>query len=190
MAEKGYPKIMHGISGHLSRIEANWLFDTSKRLGSGLYGELGTFRGRSAICLAGGMKEHNIDAHLITIDSFDNRNMSKGKSTSAPQGCDARESLVLDNLKEKGVESYVTVIRSLTVPAAADFRDQFFDFLFIDADHSYEGCKADFEAWKHLVVTGGEIAFHDAHKETVNRVVRESGWERYDVDTIAVITKP
>ena len=79
MAEKGYPKIMHGVSGHLSRTEANWLYDTANRVGPGLYAELGTYKGRSAVCMTGGMKEHGIPSHLVSVDSFDNRNMSKGR---------------------------------------------------------------------------------------------------------------
>jgi len=35
------------------------------------------------------------------------------------------------------------------------------DFLFIDGDHTYEGCKKDFEMYSLLVRKGGIIAFHD-----------------------------
>lgn len=35
------------------------------------------------------------------------------------------------------------------------------DFLFIDADHRYEGVKRDFELYQPLVRPGGLIAFHD-----------------------------
>jgi predicted O-methyltransferase YrrM len=35
------------------------------------------------------------------------------------------------------------------------------DFLFIDADHTYEGVKKDFELYSPLVRPGGTIAFHD-----------------------------
>jgi predicted O-methyltransferase YrrM len=35
------------------------------------------------------------------------------------------------------------------------------DFLFIDADHTYEGIKKDFEMYGPLVREGGIIAFHD-----------------------------
>jgi cephalosporin hydroxylase len=34
-------------------------------------------------------------------------------------------------------------------------------FLFIDADHSYNGIWTDFALWSPLVVPGGVIAFHD-----------------------------
>ena len=40
-------------------------------------------------------------------------------------------------------------------------RDNKVDFLFIDADHSYEGVKKDFEIYSPLVRKGGIIAFHD-----------------------------
>ncbi len=182
--EPPYPVIMHGISGHLSRREACFLYDTPKRIGGGLFAELGTFRGRATICMAGGMRDSGTLGHIITVDAYDGRNMSRSLKDATPQ-----ES-VEKSLKEKRVESYITLIKGDTAPTAKDFQAQRFDFLFIDADHRYEGCKADFEAWKGLVVSGGEVAFHDAHKPEVNRVVEESGWKRYDVDTIAVITKP
>lgn len=35
------------------------------------------------------------------------------------------------------------------------------DLLFIDGDHSYEGCMADFELYKGLVTPDGLIVFHD-----------------------------
>lgn len=35
------------------------------------------------------------------------------------------------------------------------------DFLFIDADHTYEGVKKDFEMYGPLVRKGGIVAFHD-----------------------------
>jgi predicted O-methyltransferase YrrM len=35
------------------------------------------------------------------------------------------------------------------------------DFLFIDADHTYEGVKKDYELYSPLVSSGGVIAFHD-----------------------------
>lgn len=39
------------------------------------------------------------------------------------------------------------------------------DMVFIDADHSYEHCKADIEAWLPNIKLGGIIAFHDYGNE-------------------------
>lgn len=39
--------------------------------------------------------------------------------------------------------------------------DNHLDFIFIDADHTYEGVKKDFEMYSPFVKKGGHIAFHD-----------------------------
>lgn len=47
------------------------------------------------------------------------------------------------------------------------------DFMFVDADHSFNGVKKDYEMYSPLVKKGGLIAFHDIvpspHGETVNK---------------------
>lgn len=53
------------------------------------------------------------------------------------------------------------VIRKPSVEAAKDVKDGSLDFVFIDADHSYEGCRADIEAWKEKVRKGGYLCGHD-----------------------------
>jgi hypothetical protein len=35
------------------------------------------------------------------------------------------------------------------------------DLLFIDADHSFNGCESDYLNYEPLVVSGGIVAFHD-----------------------------
>lgn len=45
------------------------------------------------------------------------------------------------------------------------------DFLFIDADHSYEGVKKDFEMYSPLVRPGGIIAFHDIATSGVKKIL-------------------
>jgi predicted O-methyltransferase YrrM len=43
------------------------------------------------------------------------------------------------------------------------------DLLLIDADHSYEGAKADFLQYRHFVREGGIIAFHDIVQDHLTR---------------------
>jgi hypothetical protein len=36
------------------------------------------------------------------------------------------------------------------------------DLVFVDGDHSEEGCRADWDLWHGFVTPGGMVAFHDA----------------------------
>jgi cephalosporin hydroxylase len=55
------------------------------------------------------------------------------------------------------------------------------DVLFIDGDHTYEGVKADYEAYAPLVRSGGLIAFHDIIEDHQTRYGRSSGGWAGDV---------
>lgn len=55
----------------------------------------------------------------------------------------------------------VDFLRMDSVAAADRFEDESLDFVFIDGDHSYEGCRRDIEAWWQKVSTRGWIGGHD-----------------------------
>lgn len=47
------------------------------------------------------------------------------------------------------------------------------DIVFIDADHSYEGCKNDILAYRSKVKSGGILSGHDIDYPGVNKAVRQ-----------------
>ena len=53
------------------------------------------------------------------------------------------------------------IIRKSSADAAREIEDNFLDLVFIDADHSYEGCKTDIEVYYDKVKPGGIISGHD-----------------------------
>lgn len=53
------------------------------------------------------------------------------------------------------------MIREASLEAAELFPDQALDFVYLDADHSYEGALADIKAWFPKVRKGGILAGHD-----------------------------
>jgi hypothetical protein len=55
----------------------------------------------------------------------------------------------------------VEILRMDSVEAANRVADRSLDFVFIDGDHSHEGCKRDIEAWAAKVKAGGWIGGHD-----------------------------
>jgi hypothetical protein len=52
-------------------------------------------------------------------------------------------------------------VRKTSVEAAKDYPDGFFDFVYIDGDHSKEAVQADVTAWRPKVKTGGMLSGHD-----------------------------
>jgi len=55
----------------------------------------------------------------------------------------------------------VTIIREYSGAASRFFPDQSLDFVYLDADHSYEGVKADIDAWYPKVKPGGVFCGDD-----------------------------
>jgi len=62
-----------------------------------------------------------------------------------------------------GLSRYMEPVVSDSVAAAERLREMrgLVDLIFIDGDHSYEGCRADIEAWLPFLKFGGVMAFHD-----------------------------
>lgn len=67
----------------------------------------------------------------------------------------------------------VDIKRMDTVEAASHVEDKSLDFVFVDADHSYEACKKDIQAWLPKVKPGGIMTGHDLDWPTVRQAVEE-----------------
>ena len=55
----------------------------------------------------------------------------------------------------------VTVVRNYSVLASKLFPEEFFDFVYLDARHNYEGIKEDLHAWYPKLKQGGLFSGHD-----------------------------
>jgi len=76
-----------------------------------------------------------------------------------------------------------TILRKDSVEAAGDVEDGSLDFVFIDADHSYEGALADIRAWVPKVREGGIVCGHDFDVPEypmwgVRRAMKDYGMDR------------
>lgn len=75
------------------------------------------------------------------------------------------------------------IVRAESLYAVQQIEDGALDFVFIDADHSYEGCADDIAAWMPKVKPGGLLCGHDYGNDGypgfgVTRAVDEAA-ERY-----------
>lgn len=100
------------------------------------------------------------------------------------------------------VDVDVQIVRQLSFDFAEEYRGQF-DLVFIDADHSYEAVRRDWQDWSEKVRVGGHIALHDSQPmpgrcpESCGpvRLVRElgdtpPGFELHEIrDTITVFKR-
>jgi hypothetical protein len=55
----------------------------------------------------------------------------------------------------------VTIIREDSLIAANRFPDGFFDWIYIDAGHSFKSCYSDLTVWYPKIKVGGYLAGHD-----------------------------
>lgn len=81
-----------------------------------------------------------------------------------------------ENLAPEIKAGKVIPVKARSVDAAAQLfaeHGRVFDFVFIDADHSYEGCAGDIEAYEPLVRPKGVLAGHDYHWPGVKQAVDE-----------------
>lgn len=68
----------------------------------------------------------------------------------------------------------ILIFKMDTVKASEIFKDESLDLVYVDANHSYAGCKGDNEAWYPKVKKGGIMCGHDYYAcEGVRRAVDE-----------------
>lgn len=151
-----YQQDILAISGWLTEAEASFLFETAKTVCSpDVIVEIGSWKGKSTICLAGSLKEdggvkvYAIDPH---VGSSEHEKLF-GK-------VDTYEDF-LTNIKKAGVKQQVVPIRKASVDAAKKFHHTV-GFLFVDGAHEFNMVEKDIAAWFSKVNNGGTIAFHDS----------------------------
>jgi SAM-dependent methyltransferase len=79
----------------------------------------------------------------------------------------------LQNVAVRGGQDVVRTLIMSSDEAAGLMRDATFDFVFIDADHSYAATRRDLQAWRPKVKPGGYLGGHDCEGR-----VGEFGMER------------
>ncbi len=124
--------------------------------------EIGCFIGISTLWLAAGMACSNLRGRLFAIDTY----VPKFPWPPFHYSCIVDpKSVIADSVERAGFSDIIHLIESDSKSAASNFdswlgHDEI-DLLFIDGDHSIEGCKSDFELYAPRVAVGGYIIFHD-----------------------------
>lgn len=145
------------VEGYPSEAECRFLYDLACATpADGVIVEIGTYKGRSAIALA------QSDRRVFCVDRFQPEPQGfHGHPDHHAGNFSARQ--VIDNAARYGVVPFVITGQSAAV--GADWPDICglpINLLFIDADHDFDGVKADFDAWSPYVAPDGVIVFDDS----------------------------
>jgi hypothetical protein len=61
----------------------------------------------------------------------------------------------------------IEICKGFSDKVVDQFPDEFFDFVYIDANHSYEGCKKDIESYWRTLKAGGILMGDDYHLQDI-----------------------
>jgi predicted O-methyltransferase YrrM len=129
--------------------------------------EIGSWKGRSASCMA--VEIHNLNKN-IKFDCIDTWNGS-AEHKNGYFNLNNLYNEFLNNIQP--VNHIINPIRMDSLEASKLYANKSLDFVFIDASHEYEDIKNDIIHWLPKVKIGGILAGHDIVWPGVARAVSE-----------------
>lgn len=108
-----------------------------------------------------------------------------------PVGGLENERLILESSGIDYAERYTTYHGDSKLAGESwidDWANEIVDMVFVDGDHTYEGCKGDIENWLPNIRPGGVIALHDYYK--VEHYVGEHPGEEITPELVTSVIKP
>jgi predicted O-methyltransferase YrrM len=120
---------------------------------SGAIVEIGSFKGKSTVALATVAEKYRVGP-VVAIDPH-----VGDLGVHAQKHADTFEEF-RTSLKNAGVEDQVEAHREFSRDAARGWNRPI-RLLWIDGDHTYAGCKEDFDLFSPFLAAGGVVAFHD-----------------------------
>jgi predicted O-methyltransferase YrrM len=120
-----------------------------------IFVELGVWKGHSISFLADKLRNKN--KKIYAVDIFEEWDKNK----EVLQEVKHINEIYNTVLKESDTRHLITDVKSISWEAASLFEDGSVDFVFIDADHSYESVVKDIKAWLSKIKKGGIISGHD-----------------------------
>jgi len=95
----------------------------------------------------------------VAVDSWiDDGILARNDKRYTQKELDNQYNELKESLKDK---PFVKIIRDYSFNAVKQFPDECFDFIYIDADHTFEGCYQDIIDWYPKVKKEGILCGHD-----------------------------
>jgi MMP 1-O-methyltransferase len=150
-------ELIKDVPGWLSDEEGEALYELARACtGRGAIVEIGSWKGKSTICLGLGSRAGS-GVPIFAVDPH----------------ADYRHGEFKDNIERAGIADLVTPVKGFSQEVVGGF-DEPIELLFVDGSHEEDDVRDDFEQWVPKVVEGGVVAFHDTTWHVgVRRLVAE-----------------
>lgn len=112
-----------------------------------IIGEIGIFRGENFQL----MIEHKPDVAVAVDAWIDDGIISRNDSAFSQERLNEQYECFKASMMNK---PFVQFYREYTFDAVKHFPDEYFDLIYIDADHTFEGCTKDVEMWYPKIKKG------------------------------------
>ncbi len=148
--------VIRSIDGLITDWDALALYHSAKKLSpDAVVVEIGSFKGKSTVCLALGLKDAgNQTARLYAIDPFEGKYREDVAPT--PSFEDFKE-----NVAAAGLNEFVVPLRMTSEEAARKWGGDAIDLLFVDGAHDYAHAKQDLLLWTPFLSEGGLLLVDD-----------------------------
>ncbi len=115
--------------------------------------EIGVWHGKfsEAFCLA------NPNLQMLSVDAWESFHGYVDTKAKSVEGMQLAEASARERLSKCNCD----IRKGASVDVAKTIPDRSLDFVFIDANHSYEAVRDDLRAWVPKVKSGGIISGHD-----------------------------
>lgn len=176
---------IENVDGWLSIREALFIYYLAKHAEFPIV-EIGSYCGRSTICLARG----SLNGNKQTVYAIDHHQGNPEFITHF----DTYHELI-ENLHHAKVDSIVSIQKCSSSFASINLNINNIGLLFIDGNHEYDSVKEDFLLWNPKLIKGGVIAFHDSTeregvKQVVNEYINEPAFtDKHLIDSITFARK-
>jgi glycosyltransferase involved in cell wall biosynthesis/tetratricopeptide (TPR) repeat protein/GT2 family glycosyltransferase len=125
---------------------------------NGIIIEIGSYLGLSSCVMAQALIDsQNHGARFYCIDDWMDADAYFKQTGGKGNAFDAFRS----NLQRVGVDKLIHIKKMKSLDAAADFLDETADLIFLDGDHSFDGCYTDLNAWYSKLKPNGILIGHD-----------------------------
>jgi predicted O-methyltransferase YrrM len=165
-----------GIRGYLTIQDVLALFSMALTVPKGgTVIEIGSYMGLSTFIMASALKAAgNKKAKIYSVDLWELSPLS----------------IFEENMKRAMVSDMILPLQCDSLMAADTFKEQSADLIFLDADHTYQGCLNDLRAWYPKVKADGAFIGHDYYDIGVDQVKKAVSEFVFEGNLLSNFEKP